>query len=87
MPWVVCEVMEEEARSRGYRSLARYCLAVGLLDVYEARRRRWMRDIANANPKTQDFMVDEFMRLPVEHDKILRIFKIIAEATKPKNKG
>ena len=87
VPWVVYDAMQEEARSRGYRTLARYFLAVGLLDVYEARRRRWMRDIANANPKTQDFMVDEYMRFPVEHDELVRIFKIIAKATKPKNKS
>jgi len=60
---------------------------VGLLDVYEARRRRWMRDIANANPKTQDFMIHEFARLPIEHHEQVRVFKIVAEATEPKNKS
>jgi hypothetical protein len=87
VPWVVHDLMHEEALSRGYRTLARYFLAVGLLDVYEARRRRWMRDIANANPKTQDFMIDEFARLPIEHHEIERIFKLIAEARKLKNRS
>jgi hypothetical protein len=59
---------------------------VSLLDVYEARR-RWMRDIANANSKTRDFMIDEFARLPIEYHERVKIFKIIAEATKSKNKS
>jgi len=60
---------------------------VGLLDVYEARRWRWMREIANSNPKTPDFMIGEFARLSIEHHELVRVFKIIAEATKPKNKS
>jgi hypothetical protein len=48
---------------------------VGLLDVYEARRRRWMREISDANPKTQDFLIDEFARLSIEHHELARVLK------------
>jgi hypothetical protein len=48
---------------------------VGLLDVYEARRRRWMREISDANSKTQNFLIDEFARLSIEHHELARVFK------------
>jgi hypothetical protein len=38
----------------------------------------------NANARAQDFMIHEFARLLIEHHEIVKIFKIIAEATKSK---
>jgi hypothetical protein len=48
---------------------------VGLLDLYKARRRRWMRDIANANARTQDFIIHEFARLPIEHHELVKALR------------
>jgi len=68
-------VLSPREKCQSKNGMIENSFAVGLLHVYEARRRRWMREISDANSKTQDFPIDEFARFSIEHHELARVFK------------
>jgi len=59
----------------GYKNLSRFWIGLGIRAVQDARRKVWVREIANADPNLRDYLIDQMLNFPLTAREIARVIK------------
>lgn len=67
-PAPLYDAMMQLCRDNGYGELSNFMIAIALLSIQDSRRPNWIKHIANAKPKIQDFMIDRLLKWPQDKE-------------------
>jgi hypothetical protein len=66
VPWPLADEMEKICREEEFESTHACWIGAGIIFVQNHRRRSYVRVIANAKPKTQDYLLTHLFSFPAD---------------------
>lgn len=66
VPWPVLDAMQEICVEDEYGNMHECIIAALIEKVLTHRRRRFVKSIAAANPKTQDYLLEKTLTFPMD---------------------
>jgi uncharacterized membrane protein len=81
--WKLFEELEQQVKARGIKNLSRLMVALCSLAVLDHRRSRWITDLANADPKDQEFAIEHMLTWPKEFREMLKLMRRMDKMPKP----
>lgn len=73
VPFPLYDALDALCVERGYKSISRLMIANCIIAIQNERRRIWVREIANASPKQQDYLIDKMLTFPTDMPAMLKL--------------
>jgi len=75
LPYPIKDALKQICEAEKYDSLHSCVIGALIEKVQNYRRTKWVHEIANANPKTQDYLLDKMLAFPLEVDEAVEYFR------------
>lgn len=75
VPWPLDDAMKTTCAALGFENDHACWIGAGIVFVQNYRRFKWVREIANAKPKDQSFMLEKMLRFPTDFAGMIRELK------------
>jgi len=82
--WKLYDELKGLSQKQGYKNLSRFLTALALLAIQDKRRKEWVRAIANADPKLQDYLIDRMLGFPTDLKGMLEMMKRLDAQNSPR---
>jgi hypothetical protein len=82
--WKLFEELEQQVKARGIKNLSRLMVALCAMAVLDHRRVRWITDLANADPKDQEFAMKHMLAWPKDFREMLKLMRRMDKMPKPR---
>jgi hypothetical protein len=73
--WQLYEELDKLCGEQGFKNISRYMTSLCLAAIQDKRRKTWVRGIANADPKLQDYLIDKMMSFPQDMEGMIEMIK------------
>ena len=84
LPNPIRDALQEVCVEENYKNLHACVIGALIEKVQNHRRTKWVHQIAGANPKTQDYLLDKMLAFPLDIDEAVAYFKRAEGPTSPK---
>lgn len=75
VPDTLYKALTKLCHERGYKNVSRCMIANSLIAVQDARRPIWVKEIANAKAKMQDYIIDKMLAFPMTLEEMVKYLK------------
>lgn len=75
LPNPIKDALAEIRSEENYKNLHACVIGALIEKVLNHRRRKWVRSMAHAKPKTQDYLLDKMLGFPLEGDEAVEYFR------------
>jgi hypothetical protein len=72
IPWPLDDAMKKICKEEGYKNDNACTIGALVRFVQDHRRREWVRNLANAKPRTQDFIMSKMFSFPTDPEGMIR---------------
>jgi len=79
LTWRVYDELQRLSDDAGYKNVSRFLKGLCLKAIQDDRRKTWVRDIANADPKLQDFLIDKMLSWPTDTKRMIEVMRKIGD--------
>lgn len=87
MPHAILELAKDRSGELHYRNVGRYFVGMVLADLMKSGNDARVVNTANADPDIQDFLVDQFLKLPIEQAELAKFLRAILAARAKNGNG
>jgi hypothetical protein len=87
VPLVLHDALTKLAKDREFKNLSRFWVALGLLAVQDSRRPSWIKQIANADPNTRDYLIEQMLKFPLDIDGMIEVLRHMDEKNPRRSVG
>ena len=77
LPFIVDDVLQQMCKESGYTDMSNCILGACIILIQNKRRETWVREVANAKPKLQDFLLEKMLSFPLHVPDMIEALKTL----------